>query len=139
MNARFAMMAVAGILFTEVTGVEPKWFEAGARDYGAPLPALIAVQAVIMGFLETKRYEGWKETGMSGVINSFPFDPAGMNSKDMALKEIKNGRLAMIAFVGFSVQAMLTGEGPIAGLVAHQSDPLGHNITSNIVNNASFH
>lgn len=128
-----------------------------------------------MGFLETKRYEGWKETGMSGVINSFPFDPAGMNSKDMALKEIKNGRLAMIAFVGFSVQAMLTGvsrsvahpsrflgrrrrralarsawahgspspwpsqEGPIAGLVAHQSDPLGHNITSNIVNNASFH
>ena len=44
MNARFAMMAVAGILFTEVTGVEPKWFEAGARDYGAPLPALIAVQ-----------------------------------------------------------------------------------------------
>lgn len=32
----------------------------------------------------------------SGFINSFPFDPAGMNSPDMAVKEIKNGRLAMV-------------------------------------------
>ena len=32
----------------------------------------------------------------SGFINSFPFDPAGMNSPDMATKEVKNGRLAMV-------------------------------------------
>jgi hypothetical protein len=32
----------------------------------------------------------------SGLINSFPFDPAGMNSPDMAVKEVKNGRLAMV-------------------------------------------
>lgn len=32
----------------------------------------------------------------SGLINSFPFDPAGMNSKDMQIREIKNGRLAMV-------------------------------------------
>jgi hypothetical protein len=33
----------------------------------------------------------------SGLINQFPFDPAGMNSKDMQVKELKNGRLAMVS------------------------------------------
>jgi hypothetical protein len=32
----------------------------------------------------------------SGFINSFPFDPAGMNSPAMQTKEVKNGRLAMV-------------------------------------------
>jgi hypothetical protein len=32
----------------------------------------------------------------SGFLFSFPFDPAGMNSKEMAVKEVKNGRLAMV-------------------------------------------
>ena len=48
--------------------------------------------------------QGWKETRTSGFLNAFPFDPAGMNSADMAVKEVKNGRLAMVAFVGFAVQ-----------------------------------
>lgn len=40
----------------------------------------------------------------SGLINQFPFDPAGMNSKDMAVKEVKNGRLAMVSmWRGFCV------------------------------------
>ena len=33
----------------------------------------------------------------SGFLNAYPFDPAGMNSDEMALKEIKNGRLAMVS------------------------------------------
>lgn len=40
----------------------------------------------------------------------------------------------MIAFVGFAVQALVTREGPIEGLFAHISDPLGHNILSNLLN-----
>jgi hypothetical protein len=210
------MMAVAGILGTELLGVQPSWWEAGAKDYGVPMAPLTAMEFLIMGFLETKRYQGFKETGtvsgarsaghrqggpgwansrrgstaetaadqqllgssrclktrvgwkscsetgaaveqvlvlgagtrlyytsklqptaasvigclpvhallclrcpsvcllcsrqlcllppcpslpsfQSGLINQFPFDPAGMNSPDMAVKEVKNGRLAMVS------------------------------------------
>jgi light-harvesting complex I chlorophyll a/b binding protein 5 len=70
----------------------------------------------------------------SGVINQFPFDPAGLNSPSMELKQIKNGRLAMVAFVGFAVQALVTREGPIEGLMAHIANPFGHNIVTNIGN-----
>ncbi|WIA08601.1 hypothetical protein OEZ85_008030 [Tetradesmus obliquus] len=127
-NGRWAMMAVVGILGTELLGVQPSWWEAGAKDYGVPMGPLTAMEFLIMGFLETKRYQGFKETGSSGLINQFPFDPAGMYSKDMAVKEVKNGRLAMVAFVGFAVQALASRTGPIEGLTKHLSNP-GYNIT----------
>ena len=53
------------------------------------------------------------------------FDPAGMKSDETVLKEIKNGRLAMVAFLGFTSQAAVRGLGPIACLKAHLADP-GH-------------
>jgi len=127
-NGRWAMAAVAGILGQELLG-RGKWFEAGAADYGIPNSALLAIEFTVLGFLETKRYIGWKETGTSGFINSFPFDPLSMNSKTNATKEVKNGRLAMVAFVGFAVQALSSRLQPIEGLQAHLSDPLGRNIT----------
>lgn len=37
-------------------------------------------------------------------------------------------RLAMVAIVGFAVQALVTREQPVAGLTAHIADPFGHNI-----------
>jgi len=133
-NGRWAMMAVAGIMGAELLGVTPAWFEAGGKDYGFPNAPLLAIEAVIMGFLETKRLQGFKSTGTSGLINQFPFDPAGMNSDTMALKEIKNGRLAMIAFVGFTVQALCTRQGPIEALTSHISNPFGANITTSVMN-----
>lgn len=133
-NGRWAMMAVAGILGQELLGVEPAWFEAGAKDYGVATAPLLAIEFLIMGFLETKRYQGFKNTGSSGLINQFPFDPVGMNSPDMQVKEIKNGRLAMVAFVGFAVQALVTRQGPVEALGAHISNPFGANITTSILN-----
>mmetsp|Transcript_12353 Transcript_12353/g.34690 ORF Transcript_12353/g.34690 Transcript_12353/m.34690 type:complete len:226 (+) Transcript_12353:117-794(+) len=133
-NGRWAMMAVAGILFTEALGFAPKWFNVGAESAGDyPLPGLIAIEAAVMGALENKRLRGFKETGKTGFLNAYPFDPAGMNSDSMAVKEIKNGRLAMVAFVGFSVQALVTREGPIANLTAHMGNPLGENITTTVL------
>jgi len=135
MNARWAMMAVAGIVGTEVAGIEPHWWEAGTEDYGFPPAALLAIQLPVMGFLENKRIQGWLATGSSGVNETFPFDPMGMGSKDekMKLKEIKNGRAAMIAFVGIVVQAIVYREGPVAALQDHVANPFGCNMATNIM------
>merc|ERR1719359_782834 len=133
MNGRWAMAATAGILGQEALGVG-KWFEAGAKDYGFPLMPLLAIEFLVMGYLETKRFQGFKETGNSGLIESFPFDPANMNSPEMQLKEIKNGRLAMVSFFGFSIQALVTRAGPLADLSHHISNPVENNLINSIYN-----
>ncbi|GAB4816015.1 hypothetical protein N2152v2_003061 [Parachlorella kessleri] len=132
-NGRWAMAAVAGILAQDLLG-KGNWFEAGSQEYWLPNNALLAIEFLVLGFLELKRYQGFKETGSSGLINSFPFDPAGLNSPDMAVREIKNGRLAMVAFIGFCVQALVTRTGPLENLAAHLSSPFENNFITNIAN-----
>ena len=59
----------------------------------------------------------------SGFLNSFPFDPLGLDSPEMAEKEIRNGRLAMLAFVGFASVYAVRGAGPIEALKEHIANP----------------
>jgi len=128
------MAAAAGILATDALGL-PAWYEAGAQPSWLPPIAQLPILALVMGFLETKRYEGFVATGGCGLVNSYPFDPMGMGkSPDRAVKEVKNGRLAMIAVVGFAVQALATRTGPLENLTAHISSPFTNNIVGSINN-----
>jgi len=126
------MAAVAGILFTDLVGL-PKFWLAGAETYALDFKTLAVVEVALFAFLESKRYEGFKKTGETGFLNSFPFDPMGMRSEEKKLKELKNGRLAMLAFVGFCSQAAVRGLGPIDSLKEHIANPWATNIFTSSV------
>jgi hypothetical protein len=51
----------------------------------------------------------------------------GMRSEKTKLNELKNGRLAMLAFLGFCSQAAVRGLGPIDCLKLHLEDPWHNN------------
>uniref|UniRef100_A0A7N2L910 Chlorophyll a-b binding protein, chloroplastic n=1 Tax=Quercus lobata TaxID=97700 RepID=A0A7N2L910_QUELO len=61
------------------------------------------------------------------------FDPLNLSRdpvafEELKVKEIKNGRLAMVAWLGFYTQAALTGKGPVQNLLEHISDPFHDNL-----------
>lgn len=133
MNGRYAMLGVMGAAFADAFGL-PEWWEAGAA-VESPLstPVLIAIEVAIFGLFELKRYEGFKKTGECGVLSFMPFDPLNMKSEENKLKELKNGRLAMIASLGFISQYLVTGNGPVQNLKDHIADPFHNNIYTSAV------
>jgi len=125
----------------------------GVIDNPLPLPVVAAIQVGLFFFVEQYRSSG---TGPEGYVpgkGNFtsgdleqaaasdslhpggPFDPFGLADDpekfaELKIKEIKNGRLAMFAFLGCAVQAAVTGEGAYANWKSHVSDPFGANITT---------
>lgn len=154
LHARWAMLAIPGMLLPEYqsftsnnTVVQPEWFQTGAGLlddgilywFGIPIPfnliGVLAVEFVLMGAIENYRNEGGPLG--EGLDPLYPggtyFDPLGLADDpdafaELKVKEIKNGRLAMVAVFGFAWQAYVTGEGPYANWSQHVADPFGYNL-----------
>lgn len=135
------------------TGVIPP---VGTYDkFWADPYTLFFIEVVLMQFAELRRWQEFKKPGSNadqyflGFENAFkgtgnPSYPGGPlfnfmglgKSSDEAMnkmkaREIKNGRLAMLAMFGFGAQAIMTGQGPIANLGAHLADPVHNNMLGN--------
>lgn len=130
-HGRLAMLGALGFVVPELQG-KPAWFNAITASDPVLLSTFVLALIVFSSPLEIWRYNsgfGWEK--QAGKDSSYPgFDPFGLFGEEAKLKEVKNGRLAMVAMLGFFVQAAVTGSGPIANAAAHYADPFGANITT---------
>lgn len=109
-----------------------------ASYFGVPVPfdlaTLAVVELVLMAAAESQRgneTDAEKRKYPGGAFDPFGFSKDPATFEQNKIKEIKNGRLAMVAFLGFIGQAYATGKSPLEALAAHLSDPAHNNFAEN--------
>merc|ERR1712113_1301698 len=131
-HGRWAMLATFGVIAAEsTTGVS--WVDAGkveldgARYLNFDLPFTIS-QLCWIEFFAVGGAELYRNGELDSEKRICPgglFDPLGLASAGKARDEqinrlreaeIKHGRLAMVAFFGFCIQALTVGEGALGSL-----------------------
>ncbi|XP_042498160.1 chlorophyll a-b binding protein P4, chloroplastic-like [Macadamia integrifolia] len=155
-NSRWAMLGVVGMLLPEVfttIGIinVPKWYDAGKAEYFASSSTLFVIEFILFHYVEIRRWQDIKNPGCvnqdpifknyslppnevgypGGIFNPLNFEPT-VEAKE---KELANGRLAMLAFLGFIVQYNVTGKGPFDNLLQHLSDPWHNTIVQTFAGN----
>ncbi|KAJ9533572.1 hypothetical protein QJQ45_026631 [Haematococcus lacustris] len=152
------ILAAAGVTPPE-TGVA--WFRSGVilpagqyDKYWTDPFTLFFIEVVLMQFAELKRLQDYRNPGSQGrqyflglekvlggsgdpaypggpFFNIFNLGKTEAAMKELKTKELKNGRLAMLAMLGYGAQAVITSKGPFQNLIDHVSDPVHNNLLTN--------
>ncbi|KAJ1635362.1 chlorophyll a/b-binding protein domain-containing protein [Pavlovales sp. CCMP2436] len=116
-HGRVCMLAVLGMLVPEVITLPGREFSAiAAHDAGVTSGAM-SQMLLWIGILETVALIGTMQmlNGSGRKPGDFGFDPlnfgTGKDAVRLQVAEIKNGRLAMLAFSGMITGAALSGNG----------------------------
>jgi light-harvesting complex I chlorophyll a/b binding protein 3 len=137
------------------------WFKsgvippAGNYNYWADNYTLFVLEIALMGFAEHRRAQDYYKPGSMGkqyflglekflggsgnpaypggpIFNFLGFGKTEKEMQTLKIKEVKNGRLAMLAVLGYFVQAIFTGVGPFQNLLDHLADPVHQNLITNL-------
>jgi light-harvesting complex I chlorophyll a/b binding protein 3 len=134
------------------TGVIPPM---GTYGYWADPYTLFVLEIALMGFAEHRRAQDYYKPGSMGkqyflgfekflggsgdpaypggpIFNFLGFGKNEKELKDLKIKEVKNGRLAMLAILGYFIQAIFTSVGPFQNLLDHLADPVHNNVLTNL-------
>lgn len=143
----------------ESTGLA--WFKSGVIppqgqfEYWCSPQTLFFVEVMAMSFAEFRRLQDYRKPGSMGEQyfigleaalggSGEPAYPGGQffnlfnlgkdDMDTMKLREIKNGRLAMVSVLGFFIQALATGEGPVQNLLDHVNSGGAINFATSLAN-----
>ena len=118
-HGRVCMLATLGFVATDMGFVLPgemhQVSSIGAHDVAVAQGSMTQI-AIFIAIAECIGYLAILEMldGSGRKPGDFGFDPlqiGGGDDPEMQLREIENGRLAMLAFAGIVTQAVLTGKG----------------------------
>lgn len=144
-HARWAMLGSAGCIAVELFGFgswfdAPTWAITGGKPTwaGVEVPfdinTLAAVEIALFAVVEGLRNE--ESDPVKKLYPGGAFDPLGFakdpkKADELKLKELKNGRLAMLSIVGFIAQHAANSKAPLAVLGEHISNPWTDNFATN--------